>query len=214
MIMELCKILIWPLVTIIIVFILRKTIINLINRINKIGFGGIAAEASRQKEEIDRVLPEQGQKISGKNELVEKGLGIYSEYTLERASVVVDEESKVQTFDRSEDKINILYKYSQALYLLLNFERTYNTIFGSQLYLLERVNTHTESKESLKNFYDIAVKSYPEFYANYPYEQYLNFLINRDLIIFDENGNCSITWLGRDFLKFLVETGRTINKHH
>lgn len=209
---EITKILIWPIVTIIVILILKKTIINLLNRINKIGFAGVAAEAVQQKENSERIIPEQGRKNQIKNEVLEKGLGVFSKHTLERASNIVDDESKVKTFENNEDKVEILHKYSQALYLILNFERFYNSIFGSQLYILERANTHAENRESLKRFYDSAVKTYPEFYSNYSYDQYLDFLILRDLIIFDDENNCSITWLGRDFLKFLVETGRSLNK--
>lgn len=209
---EIAKIVIWPIVVLIIVLMLKKTIINLLERINKIGFAGVAAEAVQQKENAERIVPEQGPKNQTKNEVLEKGLGIFSDYTLERASNVVDDESKVKTFETTEAKVEILHKYSQALYLILNFERFYNLIYGSQLYILERVNTHAETRDSLKRFYDSAVKSYPEFYSNYSYDQYLEFLITRELIIFDEKENSSITWLGRDFLKFLVETGRSLNK--
>lgn len=211
---EFIKILIWPIVAIIVVLILRKTIINLLNRINKIGFAGVAAEAVQQKEISERILPEKGNKSSVKNEVLEKGLGIFSYHTLERVSKKVDEESKVDTFENQEDKVEVLHKYSQALYLILTFERFYNLIYGSQLDILERTNTHSDNKESLKRFYDSAVKAYPEFYSGYTYEQYLDFLLSRDLIIFDEDGNCSITWLGRDFLKFLVDNGKSLNKFY
>ncbi len=207
---EFIKIIIWPIVAIIIVLILRKTIINLLNRINKIGFAGIAAEAVQQKDSIEGIQPEKGIK----NEVLEKGLGIFSNHTLERISNKVQEESKVNTLKSTEDKIDILYKYSQALYLILTFERLYNSIYGSQLDILQRTNTNTENRETLKRFYDSAVKKYPEFYSNYTYDQYLDFLISQDLIIFNDEGNCSITWLGRDFLKFLIESGKSLNKFY
>lgn len=207
---EFIKILIWPIVAIIVVLILRKTIINLLNRINKIGFSGVAVEAVQQKDSIERVQPEKGTK----NEVLEKGLGIFSNHTLEKVSNKVDEESKVNALESPKDKIEILHKYSQALYLILTFERLYNSIYGSQLDILERTNTHTENKETLKRFYVSAIKTYPEFYSNYTYDQYLEFLISQDLIIFNEEGNCSITWLGRDFLKFIIDTGKSLNKFY
>lgn len=211
---EFIKIIIWPMVAIIIVLILRKTIINLLNRINKIGFAGLAAEAVQQKDSIERIQPEKGIKNEIKNEVLEKGLGIFSNHTLERVSNTVQEESKVNTFKSTEDKIDILHKYSQTLYLILTFERLYNSIYGSQLDILERTNTNTENRETLKRFYDSAVNKYPEFYSNYTYDEYLDFLISQDLIIFNEEGNCSITWLGRDFLKFLIESGKSLNKFY
>lgn len=164
MYIEVAKIVIWPIVAIIVVLLLKKTIVNLLNRINKIGFAGVAGEAVQQKENSERIVPEQGHKNQVKNEVLEKELGVFSEYTLEKASNVVDNESKVKTFENNEDKVEILHKYSRALYILLNFERFYNSIFGSQIYILARANTHSDNKKSLKRFYDSSVKTYPDFF--------------------------------------------------
>ena len=214
--LELLKILIWPIIVIIIVLILKKTIINLLNRISKIGFAGVGAEVSQQKQEnVENGLPEHGKKIENTNENIEKTLGLFSQLTINKAISVVNDESKVNEIKVDAEKIETLHKYSQALYLILSFERIYNVIFGSQLYILERINTtNNETKDSLKRYYENAQKKENEFYSTYSYDDYFNFLVNNDLLLINESETCSITFLGRDFLKYLVENGKTLNRKY
>ena len=211
------EVLIWPIVAIVVVLILKRTIINLINRITKIGYGKLGAEATQQQQQIenpDKTLLEQSAHES-KNEIVEKALGLFSQQTIERAKSVVNNESNVNEISDIKDKVDVLHKYSQALYLILSFERIYNVIFGSQLYILVLVNTkNTDTKASLKRYYDDAVKDYPKFYETYSYDDYFAFIENGELITLNENGNYEITFLGRDLLKYLVETGKSINKRY
>ena len=99
--------------------------------------------------------------------------------------------------------------------MILSFEKIYNIIFGSQLYILERVNTTSnETKESLKIYYDNAQRASPEFYSTYAYDDYFNFLVSNELIIADDSGNYGITWLGRDFLKYIVENGKAMHRKY
>ena len=61
-------------------------------------------------------------------------------------------------------------------------------------------------------FYENAKERNPRFYENYPYEQYLDFLKAYDLILFEKDGRIGITILGRDFLKYIIETGLPMEK--
>ena len=140
-------------------------------------------------------------------------MGIFSQATIDRAKQVVSKESGFEEVKSESGKVEILLKYSEALYLILSFERLYNVIFGSQLNILEHVNTYnSETKESLKRFYDSSKQQYPEFYATYTYDEYFKFLLSMETITLNEKGQCQITWLGRDFLKYIVETGKSLNK--
>src|SRR5690606_30773553 len=117
---------------------------------------------------------------------------------------VVESESKIKEFTDVNKKVEILTKYAEALYLILSFDRLYNTIFGNQLFILDLVNTNnTQTKEDLRIFYDNAREKYPNFFDTYPYDDYIEFLISHELIVFSNDGYCAITWLGRDFLKYL-----------
>lgn len=213
--LEVMKIVIWPIVVIICFLALKKTIIDLINRINKIGYGNLAAETSpQQNKNQDKTLLEKS-KLVEKNDIVEKTLGLFSPETLDKAIEMIDNESKVNEIKDVNDKAEVLHKYSQALYLIITFERTYNLLFGSQLYIIQRVNTTTsETKTSLKRFYDDVHKLYPEFYETYSYDDYFAYLIKSNLIILLDNDSCQITFLGKDLLKYLVETGQPLNKRY
>jgi hypothetical protein len=95
-----------------------------------------------------------------------------------------------------------------------SFERVYDSIFGSQIRFLQRLNhTSVESKTSLKLYYDNAVKNYPEAYKTYTYDRYLKYLSNNGLIIMNENDqNIQITFFGKDFLRYLLETNLSLEK--
>lgn len=194
-----------------IVLILRKQINSLIERINKIGFAGIAAEATQQKQKTDDIATREQQKKSGKD--FDKTLGMFSDSTVEYIAKIVEGESQASEIKDATERAESLKKYSQLLYLILSFERLYSITFGSQLFILDRVNTtHNETQETLKRYYNEAEKIYPEFYSSYPYEEYFKFLTNNSLIVISENNICTISLYGRDFLKFLVEQGKPLNK--
>jgi hypothetical protein len=48
------------------------------------------------------------------------------------------------------------------------------------------------------------VKRYPEFYANYPFENWLNFMMGAGLVD-EKDGDLEISLFGRDFHVYLVE---------
>lgn len=66
-----------------------------------------------------------------------------------------------------------------------------------------------DNKENLKPFYDNAARQSPQVYQKYTYEQWLEFLHEIGYILDLENSKLGITILGRDFLKFLIETGKS-----
>ncbi len=217
--MEVFKILVWPLAVIIIVLIivllLKKSIMDILSRVTKLKYGDTIAEVSQSlQDKTEKSLLGQSQS-DRPNENIEKALGLFSQPTLDRAKKLVEDESKINEISDINFKVEALVKYSEALYLILSFERIYNLIFGSQLYILDYVNTdRSQAKNDLKTFYDAAKDKYPDFYSAYSYDDYFDFLVAHELVIIKSNDCCEITWLGRDFLKYLVETAKTINKKY
>lgn len=93
-----------------------------------------------------------------------------------------------------------------------HFDTIYNSIFGSQIRLLEDLNTlRPSTKETLSHYYQSAKLNNPSFFENYAYEDYLDFLANFNLII-KEDGIYQITILGVDFLKYLTESNKDVKK--
>ncbi|MGS2762952.1 hypothetical protein [Sinomicrobium sp. M5D2P9] len=181
-----------------------KPIKSLINRVTKVGYGNKSIEASQQI--VTKKIEEQ--EISA----IDRALGIFRPETIEMFTNAVEEETELSKLESNNDKIERLKNYSTIIYIKRHFDAIYSSIFGSQIRILERLNTlHPESKESLKLYYENAKKFNPKFYENYPYKDYLNFLFNFNLIR-EDTGIVQLTILGGDFLKYLTESNKDVNK--
>jgi hypothetical protein len=195
----------WPIAIIIILLIFRKPIVDLFNKITKIGYGQSSLEIQQSKAEKQQI-----KKISK----VEKALGIFRSETLDFFRNAVVQETELDNAVNDAEKIERLTNYSIALYIIKNFEYIYNLIFGSQILILQQLNTLVhEDKTSLKRYYDYAKNSNPGFFETYSYEQYLSFLFVAGLIK-EEDGRIIITLYGNDFLKYLIETSKDMSKYN
>ena len=85
-------------------------------------------------------------------------------------------------------------------------------IFKSQILLLMELNSRTLSPAEVKTFYDKAGSGYPDRYAKYSFEQWMEFLRSNLLIIHTPNGMVGITVRGKDFLKYLIHWGRSADQ--
>lgn len=203
----------WPAVTLVILFVLKTPISNLIMRITKIGYdkAGIVAESPR----IQSDNPDESSMNKLSHENLDKALGLFSNETLQFFEDAVLKETNLKDFKTSEERESVLYKYSQAIYLIMHFNKIYQMIFGSQIRLLQALNgSEIEDFDSLKVFYTSAKTNNPKGYEGYSYEQYLGFLIRFGLILVDKKDNIKITILGRDFLKYMIETGLSTEKYN
>lgn len=85
-------------------------------------------------------------------------------------------------------------------------------IFGSQLMALAELNSRgLIPVEDLRKHYDKAVTDYPKTYASYSFEQWLDFMRIRLLIATYPSQMVELSWNGKDFLKYLAHTGRSID---
>lgn len=106
----------------------------------------------------------------------------------------------------------MLLKYAQIAYLVMTFNGIYNNIYGSQIKIVQKLNSSSfVKKDELNVYYDNAKASSPKVYENYSYSKYLKFLINANFIQ-EDGDNVMITTLGRDFLKFIVDSGFSFEK--
>jgi len=194
----------WPIILLIVILIFRKPLINLINRVTKVGYGNKSLEAKQQATATEKKTEE----VSS----IDLAVGFFRTDTIDMFKEAIANESKVETLNTPEEKIDRLTNYGCLLYIMRHFDIIYNDIFGSQIRILEHVNSHSgQSKESVKFFYDNAKKNNPKFYENYSYEEYLNFLFNYTLLR-EDNNILNITFLGVDFLKYLTESNKDVNK--
>jgi len=205
----------WPIITLIIFLILREPLKNFINNIKKIGYGGAGIETehtSKQKDDEEKSPIELLSKGASNKDL-DKAINLFSKETIELFANAVKSETMLDSFQKLEEKQEILFKYSQVIYLIMHFNKIYNSIYGSQLRLLQRLNSSlNENKETIKGFYDYAKSTFPKTYEGYTYDNYLDYLSSFNLIIVENGNTINITILGRDFLKYIIESGLSIEK--
>jgi hypothetical protein len=204
----------WPIITLVIFLVLKEPIKNLINNIKKIGYGGAGIETNYAKNQDDEnsLLKKLG---DGQDEsYIDNALGKFSEFTLCRADEIIENETQISSVEGLQNQYDRIYKYSKLLVLIKNFEKMYDSMYGSQIRFLQRLNhTTSESKSSLKLYYENAKKIYPDIYKEYSYESYLTYLKNQGLIIQEDGSDdIQITYIGKDYLRYLLEANLSIEK--
>ena len=107
-------------------------------------------------------------------------------------------------------RVNSLITHLAAIQLVLAFESINRLIWGSQLELLLHVNSsfNGAAVDELKVFYEKAAAAHQAGLKEYPFEDYLGFLINSGLLI-RANGRVYITPFAKEFLAHLARTGAT-----
>lgn len=199
---EILKVIAWPLVALVIAlvsfFSLKPEIVALLRRLKSITKSGLethdpqlAPQPGPISTEADRFFKNFENPI-----LLEREEGIRKD--LDR--------NKLTGGEREKALVRVLAVHQVGIH----FERVYNVIWASQLALLIHLSGRPlgESVEALRFFYDSAAERFPQMFSNYSFDQYVGFLEQSILIERREN-----TWvllpLGREFLKYLVDTAKT-----
>lgn len=102
-----------------------------------------------------------------------------------------------------------LLRTLSAAVLSYMYDTIWFTIYRSQLEALLELNRRgVLNVNEVKPFYDAAVAAYPRAYKNYTLDSWLNYLRTQVLIV--ETGvNVQVSTRGKDFLKYLVQCGRS-----
>ncbi len=212
---ELTKAIVWPCLCLIFLYLFRDSLSDLIRRIKKVGNKHIGIETASRVDQQEGSMKGPANILSGEysNAKIDNFLGSFDDATITSIGDSIKELLKTDTMETAQDKANCLFRYSQALNVYLRFETIYKSIYGSQLKLLLTINgKEAENKDSLKIFYDTAFSDYPTVYANYSYDQYLDYLSTNQLIVLTEEGRVGISIFGRDFLTFINRSGYSIDK--
>ena len=110
-------------------------------------------------------------------------------------------------------------KETEGLQRFLFFERTYNLIFGTQIEILKyfRKDRTGYLKPNLEKVYlDWQQEEDKPALKNYPFENYINYVLNNGLIfqeVIDGAISYKITEIGKDFLDY-IEEQRYPNKNN
>ena len=91
-------------------------------------------------------------------------------------------------------------------------DMTWFTIYKSQLLALAELNARGVIPfADVKKYYDKAVVEYPKTYANYSFDQWMDYLHSRLLVARYPSAMVEISHGGKDFLKYVAHRGWNIN---
>jgi len=111
-------------------------------------------------------------------------------------------------------RVKVLKRYLAATNLQLVFTRVTSLIYGSQIYVLEHLNTIRSgvSKDEIRRlFYEEAKARYPMYHEGSSFEAYVGFLKFSNLVS-EASEMLHITDLGVEFLRFLAAIGRSTDR--
>lgn len=206
-VLEYFKVLIWPSIIALSVFIIyRKNIASFIDRIWKLKFPGGELEVEKQKglQSAD----EESSREDMKEALIQQKNLINDIKSRYKEQYQVLEENAQQVFQQLLNELSIKD-------IQLDFERIYNLIFGSQIALLELLLPipEGESRIFLNLYYSrVKVLNSPTF-DNWAFDVYVDFLIKNKLVEFTPTGNFRIIEKGRGFLSYITNLGYPKNKN-
>ena len=197
---------VWPIAVIVIAlgfcWMFRVSIGAAISRIHHVGKSGVTiypnAESAKQQQET---------KSSSADEIIS-----------EMNSLVLQEQEKAIRADLDNrglsehgEREKVLVRVLAANQIAYCFERISSRIFASQVALLRTANSReTEglSVAEVEAFYKLSLGGQPDNEAEYGVSGYTRFLLDNHLIAV-ESGRYKITFLGRDFLGYLIHNEHT-----
>jgi len=187
LIINLIDIIIWPIITITLAFLFKKPLTSLIGRIREVGKEGIKVGA-------EPIQPESTDIDSKSTNLIK---AFDSALKREMESLIYTD-LKDEGFTDKNKTTDVLVQHLAAVQLQLKFELIHQIIWGSQVKLLNFLNSSPTpiDKNGLFPFYQSASVQYPDAYNNYPFENYLNYLEQSELVVVN-NSQYQISEFGR-----------------
>ena len=205
---EIIKALSWPhfvfIFALVSLFLFRRQLAGLISRITSIDKTGVKAAPS----------PE-AQREKKKNEAVQDLLIAVGD-----SIVLRDVEGRIKSdlinreLEIEGDASKVLIKLFAVALILLEFEQIHNLIFGSQIYLLKKLNEvagQGQEREYVINYFQRVKEVFGEQLGNWSFDEYMAFLLSRSLVTI-ANNNYHITNQGVEYLTWMAKNGRSENR--
>ena len=215
--------------TVVFIVMFKKEISTLIKRIRQIGKGGLLADPSPGMQQNKKTTEEglgsgvdstdinnnqEGSTSSSSGE-VQKLLAVWDNFAvINERSINIKNDLDSRGISNDEEKIKILIRHLAGTQISLAFETVHSNIFGSQIFLLKRLNVVRGQglNEALINEHIDQVKArWPEQFGQWTEELYLKFLFDCSLISQNED-MYHITDLGTEYLTWMTKNGRPDNK--
>jgi hypothetical protein len=191
----------WPSVVLVIaltiIFLFRPQIAELITRTKKLGKGGIETFETQPSQPTEE------------KKGVEEFFRSFDSPLLLEAEQLILKDLKERKIETSGDREKTLVRLLASTNIILHFERVHGIIWASQLACLRYINPRNQGADvaEITPFYEMAKAEYVAWYDGYPFERWLGFLQSFNLIL-ERDSRLFITVFGREFLKYLIATGK------
>jgi hypothetical protein len=191
----------WPSVVLVIaltiIFLFRPQIAELITRTKKLGKGGIETFETQPSQPTEE------------KKGVEEFFRRFDSPLLLEAEQLILKDLKERKIETSGDREKTLVRLLASTNIILHFERVHGIIWASQLACLRYINPRNQGADvaEITPFYEMAKAEYAAWYDSYPFERWLGFLQSFNLIL-ERDSRLFITVFGREFLKYLIATGK------
>lgn len=201
---EILKSLGWPhfafLFALACVVLFRSQLAGLLTRITSIDKSGIKAQAA----------PEAQREEKKKEATQELLLAIGNSIVLQDIETRIRQDLENRGLETGGDTPKVLIKHLAATKILLEFEQIHNLIFGSQIFLLKKLNEvagQGKPEAFVVSHFEHAKTLFPGSFRDWNLGQYLEFLFARILIL-RNNGVYHVTNLGVEYLTWIARNGR------
>lgn len=204
---EILKALSWPhfvfLFALIFLFIFKSQLAGFIARITSIDKSGVKTaptpEAQREKKKTEAV-----------QELL---LAVGDSIALRDIEGRIKSDLMNRELDIESDTSKVLIKYLAGALILLDFEQIHSLIFGSQIFLLKKLNEVAGQGQKIDlvvGHFEQVKELFREQLGNWSFEQYMVFLLSRIMVTVDKD-NYHITNYGVEYLTWMAKNGRREN---
>jgi hypothetical protein len=107
------------------------------------------------------------------------------------------------------DRESVLAKFIGIGFWGYMHETMWPYVFRSQVLALTELNARGGIMPiaGIKAHFDKAATEYPNMYAQYPFDQWMNFMLSHNVLIKKPGDVVEITLRGRDFITFMAHWG-------
>ena len=192
----------WPIVVLILglvgMFVFRSPLAHLIGRTQKIGKDLLLAGPQSQS-----AAP------TDESATVDEFMHSYDNKLLLEQEEVIRADIAARGLADKPELEKLLIRVLAVTQILAHFERAYSVIWDSQLDLLRHLNSQDDGveDEAVAEYYEAVVDEHPLLKDLKGIDAYLAFLESNNLVA-RSAGIVAITIAGREFLKWLVESGK------
>ena len=201
--LKLIEVLKWPLVVVgsvgLVALFFRKQCVGFLSRLTSVGKDGLKAAPAASQE----TQPAREHQVNDLMKAFDSNVLLAQEH-------IIKNDLKDKGLNHVGATVDVLVRHLAQTQILYHLAESYRTIFGSQIFLLKKINQQASisSKEAEIHFLHIQ-KRFPEL-ADWNLDKYMTYLVDRRLVGFDQ-GLYSITPLGVEFLGWMVRVGAAEN---